>query len=773
MEKIDFSALAQILINRSRELLPRWLPGGVLRGNEYQCGSIRGEEGQSLKINIVSGKWADFAGDQRGGDLISLYAAIKDIKQIEAANILNDEVGITVYKKKLSKSVSANPDLLPPPPGSDMPSMVHKRLGKASNFWEYTDASGATLFYVSRHDNEAANKKEFLPWSFSRTGRWINRMWPKPRPLYNQQDMAENPTMPVCVVEGEKAADAARVILNGKYVVTTWPSGSSNWAYADWSILSGRRVLIWPDADEPGSKAANGIAEVLVDICKEVKILNVQKTHAHGWDADDALKEGMNYGSFAAWGKEIVYIYKKVGIVAREENNENDATYNVDITVSGESHNATLSQYQRWEAAGLVMSNAKTPKPLQTADNICRLLENDHLFKDKIWFDEFHQKVFSRVFSDEPRELIDGDVFRIYRLLQGELGMGTISIGSLRAAIGSMAYSYGNVRNEPREWLESLKWDEKQRLRVFMRDYMGCTSEPDEYLRAIGENLFGGMVARVMSPGCKADNMVVFEGKQGAGKSTALNVIGGKWYTETAEDPKNKDFYLAIQGAMIVEIAELDSFSRAEINTIKKTMTCRVDRFRAPYAANMSDSPRQCLFVGTTNQHDYLRDSSGGRRFWPVTTGKIDIKKIEEDREQLFAEAVFRLSMGFPYWEVPINIAESEQESRYNADAWEPKISKWIEDKSRFFLIDLACDCLGFSVSQIRKNDSNRIGEILRRLGCVSRTVRVTGDPSKIVRCWINEHVDGIDLTAKNDLYKTLLVRNSAKSLNGGHVTDT
>lgn len=265
----------------------------------------------------------------------------------------------------------------------------------------------------------------------------------------------------------------------------------------------------------------------------------------------------------------------------------------------------------------------------------------------------------------------------------------------------------------------------------FFPDYLGA--DKNEYTEAVSRNFWVGMVARVFNPGCKNDHMVVLEGPQGVGKSMALSSIGGKWHTESAEAFGSKDFYQGLHGKMIVEIAELDSFSKAEVTRVKQVVTARHDRFRASYARLAMDYPRQCIFVGTTNELNYLRDSTGARRFWPIKCGNIRIDQINSDREQLFAEAYQLYKSGARWHIVPASLASEEQENRYQHDEIEVAVTEYLEGKAFIIMRDLAKDHLKIDDARFDKRVQLRLGAILRRFGWESRRESVGG---KQLRVW-------------------------------------
>lgn len=337
MSEIDFKGLAHALRYRARELVPEWLPGGKIVGKEYTCSDIHGGQGGSFRVNVDSGVWKDFATDNvSGGDLISLYAAVKGYSQIDAARALLSYVGTTVETTRQSKVKPSDERLGPPPPGVGKPVFTHFKYGEPEGVWIYRDGNGSVLFYMTRHFNKEQDKKEYIPHTWSVVSkRWVKKHWPSPRPLYGLELLAKNPKTAVLVVEGEKSADAARKFINpNTYVVVTWPSGASASMLADWTPLHGRKILLWPDADlqtyskdknnlakagqlkpeneQPGFIAMQKIAKELVDHCPEVKVLETFQCSAKdGWDAADALVEGMDWDKFKEWARPLAKVYSK------------------------------------------------------------------------------------------------------------------------------------------------------------------------------------------------------------------------------------------------------------------------------------------------------------------------------------------------------------------------------------------------------------------------------------------------------------------------------
>ncbi len=301
-----------------------------------------------------------------------------------------------------------------------------------------------------------------------------------------------------------------------------------------------------------------------------------------------------------------------------------------------------------------------------------------------------------------------------------------------------------NARHPVREYLKGLKWDGKKRIDFWLRDYLGVVvaEERKKYFRAISRKYLMGMVARVMEPGCQTDSFLVLEGVQGVGKSSTGRILASAdWYCDTLPDIKDKDAMLNLQGAWIVEISELAALRGAQSKeSYKAFLSRRVDRFRSPFGRITNDVPRQSMFLGTTNDEDYLNDKGGNRRFWPARVHRCDFDRLAEDRDQLFAEAFHR------WKEKPEKLClegeaklqgEAEQLDRVADDEsdhmeqllvdWLKRPEEWKFDLARFRLSDLFADFGPFvNQYQVKNYHLQLAGRALKRLGGKRRMVRGT-----------------------------------------------
>jgi predicted P-loop ATPase len=269
-----------------------------------------------------------------------------------------------------------------------------------------------------------------------------------------------------------------------------------------------------------------------------------------------------------------------------------------------------------------------------------------------------------------------------------------------------------------RDYLNGLNWDGVPRLDRWLSTYLGV--EESNYSYAVGARWMLSAVVRIYRPGAKADCCLILEGPQGIKKSTALRTLAGEYFTDELADLGSKDAALQIRGVWIVEISELDSLVRSEIASIKAFMSRSADRFRPPFGRRVVECARQCVFAGTVNHTEYLRDETGARRFWPVLCGSIDVEALARDREQLWAEAKCRYSSGEKWWldtSALVEIAAEEQSARYQGDPWEEIIGPWLQGRSSTSISEVLEKCVNKPQAQWTQADKNRVGRCLRALG--------------------------------------------------------
>lgn len=658
---VAFETLAQQLLSQSVELCSKWLPAGRLVGREWCVGNLQNEKGQSCRINVDSGRWGDFANGQKGGDLISLYAAIHSLSQLDAARALGgDEVSLNGHAAPLRAAVSdLEPEETLDPPPIDAPlterHFTHPQHGQPARVYVYRSQDRRPLMVVARY--ETADGKTFAPWTW-RDGRWRLKGLPKPRPLYGLDRLEAYPGSTI-IVEGEKAADALQGVTQRSSVVS-WPGGATSYKHADWTVLRGRTCILWPDADTPGFAAAQGIAGLLLAVGCTLSMVDTQGL-PEAFDAADLVAIDPKPEMVNAWLK------PRIKPIGRPEPAPTSVlapkTIRPAVTLDegGEripEAEAPAPSYSLAARYGLSFTKQGVNANLSNAKALIegRIAEGG--------WEPLHYDVFLQKTMAGAREWSDHDTLRLTDEMQRHYGMTNIKKHIVEDAV--TLYAYQHRRNSAEEWLRSLRYDGEPRLeQLFFR---GFGAENSEYTRFTAKCFMIGMVARVLRPGCQVDTLPVLEGSQGQRKSTALRVLGGEYFSECHESVMSKDFYLVLAGKMLVEIADFHAFGRADVERVKGVISDRVDRFRAPYDRRAADHPRSCVFAATTNRTDWNRDDTGARRYWPITCTTIDVEWIDRHRLQLFAEAVARFDAGESWWDVPHDEARAQQDARREDD---------------------------------------------------------------------------------------------------------
>ena len=300
-----------------------------------------------------------------------------------------------------------------------------------------------------------------------------------------------------------------------------------------------------------------------------------------------------------------------------------------------------------------------------------------------------------------------------------------------------------NSYHPVRDYLDSLPpWDGVPRIGTWLTDYCGVASSdssPNNYAMAVGEKFLISAVKRVIDPGAKCDSVLVLEGHQGIGKSTVPRILAGDdWFSDQLADMGSKDASLQLRGLWIVELSELDVLNRAELARAKAFLSQQTERFRLPYGRRVVQVPRQCVFIGTTNSDTWLKDETGGRRFWPVRCQTIDLDGLRRDRDQLWAEALHHYRAGATWWlddAEMVREAAEEQRKRYQADVWQEQIAKWLEHPTSRLdgqghpvadfssapdsvtMADVLHHCIGKQLGMWNQSDKIRISGCLTALG--------------------------------------------------------
>lgn len=385
-----------------------------------------------------------------------------------------------------------------------------------------------------------------------------------------------------------------------------------------------------------------------------------------------------------------------------------------------------------------------------TSANISLILANDQHLKNKFrrnCFDDrcyiFGSMPWRSVSKPEPLRDVDFSGLRhyiecVYRI-------------SNKAKIDdALALEFErNTYHPVRDYLNGLKWDGTPRINTLLHDYLGA--ELNDYTaEAMRKTLTAG-VARVMSPGCKFDLVLTLVGGQGQGKSTFIRALGRQWYSDSFTAVSGKESFEQLQGAWIMEIAELAALRKAEVETIKHYVSKQEDAYRHAYGHVTESKPRQVVFIGTSNKEDFLRDTTGNRRFLPIGVGACtatkDVFKFDKSEiDQIWAEAVELYRAGETLYlskEVEL-IARGEQARHSESDERTGIIEQYLNTKlpanwdamgiyeRRAFLSDpdskgefsrthvciaeLWCECFGRDKSDMDRYKTREINDALRTL---------------------------------------------------------
>jgi predicted P-loop ATPase len=376
-------------------------------------------------------------------------------------------------------------------------------------------------------------------------------------------------------------------------------------------------------------------------------------------------------------------------------------------------------------------SNAKWQKLLRQSDkkkpkadlaNTLIALRHAPEWAGVLGYDEFALQIVMRkpapwVLKDrwEPQIWTDSDNARVTEWLQHQ----DIGIGIHIAAAAAEAVATENSFHPIKDYVRRIKWDEKSRLDTFASVYLGAEETP--YTAAVCKAFFVAAIARLSRPGCKHDHVLILEGPQGALKSSAIDALFSPWFSDDIAELGSKDSAMQVRVAWGIEIPELAAMQRGEIERVKAFVARRIDIFRPSYGRYVVRVPRQSVFAGTTNSTGYLKDETGGRRFWPIKCGKIDLAAIKRDKDQLWAEALHLFRKGHKWWLTDadvIRLAKQEQSDRFATDPWHDVIAIFLETKSDTSVGEILAEAIGMTErAKWSRGDEIRVGSCLTAMG--------------------------------------------------------
>lgn len=388
----------------------------------------------------------------------------------------------------------------------------------------------------------------------------------------------------------------------------------------------------------------------------------------------------------------------------------------------------------------------------KTMDNIIRILNYDPALKGKIAIDEFSVRglVLGAMpwNSEEGKRLwSDTDDAGIQWYLEQRYNI----TGKDKVMSALLLVSEQNRINEVKDYLLSLSWDGVPRINTILHDYLGANQ--DEYTAAVARKSLTAAVARAMEPGCKYDYVPVLVGPQGIGKSTFLATLGKEWYSDSLQSFEGKEAAEMIQGIWINEVGEMAGYNKSESAVVKQFLSKRDDIYRQAYGRRTAKFPRKCVFFGTSNAYDFLKDLTGNRRFWPVDVGQVDPNKsvwdnLPDEVDQLWAEAMeYYKNKEALFFDTPElqALADAEQDGHREANVKEGLIKSFLEKEvpANYDKMDLAarrmfwngtavvselmprdktcaleiwCECFNGDPRYLKRSDSMEINQIMENL---------------------------------------------------------
>ena len=378
-------------------------------------------------------------------------------------------------------------------------------------------------------------------------------------------------------------------------------------------------------------------------------------------------------------------------------------------------------------------------------NNYILILQNHPAFKDKIKFNNFSYQVdkTSNILDMKKGAWSDSDTLSLRQWInqnfKSEASNELLNDAILRT---SHLHPYHPVQ----DYIKALTWDGTQRTNTWILDYLNPDVKDmkhEVYIQQVSSLMLGAAIKRIFEPGCKFDNIFLFQGGQGIGKSLTMQMLAVKpeWFANVyMADVSNKDIFMILRGKWIVEFPEMYSFYRSENEAIKQFITSQIDTYRPPYGHNAENFPRQSVFVATTNQYEHHDDETGYRRFLPITlTGSIKIDELKEIIPQLYAEVYgYYLKGHFDRLYIEdtesVEVAYQEQMNCMFEDTWKENIEAFLTGREEVTTIEIMESVLNFKDKKDQsKTNQMRISKILRLLGYQKKTIWKNG---KSVKVW-------------------------------------
>ncbi len=371
-------------------------------------------------------------------------------------------------------------------------------------------------------------------------------------------------------------------------------------------------------------------------------------------------------------------------------------------------------------------------RPRALISNLIPILSSEDLCGQRLAYDSFQDiLVCAPRGTDLWRPIRDTDYTATRLWLETVGTFNPVTKDMVRDAIYYVAENH--KMDTAQNWLHSLKWDGVKRITNFFPTYMGTIATPYEY--AVGEYLWSALAGRVMEPGCQVDMAIILVGAQGIGKSRGVQALvpDPAFYAEVRLDEPDEAIARKIRGVLVGEIAELRGLHTSELDRIKAFITRTHEKWIPKYIEFATTFARRVVFIGTTNEQEFLVDEEN-RRWLPVRTSGVDVEAISRDREQLWAEALIMWLENGVHWRNAQTLAKGEQEEFRVSDNWEPLVEQWLKDHplDEVKTHDVLSMGVGLDIRNVTRAQEVRVGRVLKRFGYERTLKRVAGKPTRI-----------------------------------------
>lgn len=655
MNKIDFDKINAALDVET--CVRAWLPNGKRSGHNYFVTNPTRNDNNagSFAVHLVTGKWGEFAGTDRGGDLVSLYAYlfhnndnIAAAKELAQDNRIDMAAPMVERTAKVQSIDASQPKpVFPVPDNVPAPNFTHHEFGKPAAVYEYKNSAGKTLLYVRRFDPDGM-RKQIIPLSWceipGKPARWAARglSGADKRPIYGAEKLAANADADVIMVEGEKCADAGNALFSETAIVASWMGGvETSDRVSGLKLLAGRRVILFPDFDrqeypvsharagqimelheQPGMRAMLNIASALKGIAREVLMVGYTPgaNHAAGWDIADAAADG--------WSRD-----KMLSFIAKNSRDpwsapkDNGVNMEASVNPFGFPHLSDKSQ------------------PMNTVENLGYLMG------------EYNISARYNMVRKLVEVTIPWKTYSLDNRANCSLSE-LVSICARNRMPSGMLAEYvkliadGNKYNPVCDWIESRPWDGVERVGQLIAT-VRVKGDATLKNKLIYRWLISA-VAALYKENFSSHGVLVFTGPQAQGKTSWIKSLVPKEFGVILEgaivDPNNKDTVINAVSHWLVEMGELDAtFRKADIARLKAFVTQENDKLRRPYDRIESEYRRSTVFFASVNESKYLVDDTGNRRWWTIPVSTIDYQH-NIDMQQLWAELLMHFQAGEQHW---------------------------------------------------------------------------------------------------------------------------